>query len=138
MFNQTVTVINHYVDKLTRNDKWNKTILQNCMWREQTAKTVANNQIQVDDCVSLTVPYRNGYLPPKQYVKVPNDEMKNYFTFNSDSNLDIIVLGEVTQEINDTYTITNVKKDYDNVATISAVSDNSIVDLLRHWKVTGK
>ena len=64
--------------------------------------------------------------------------MKNYFTFDSDSNLDIIVLGKVTQEINDTYTITNVKKDYDNVATISAVSENSMVDLLRHWKVTGK
>lgn len=137
MFNQTVTVINHYVDKL-RNDKWNKTILTNCMWREKTEKTVTNNQIQVDTYVSLTVPYCDGYLPPKQYVKVPNEEMKNYFTFDSESNLDIIVLGEVTQEINDTYTITNVKKDYDNVATISAVSDNSMVDMLRHWKVIGK
>lgn len=138
MFNQTVTVINRYHDKSIKKDIWNKTILEGCMWRTRTEKTVSNNVIQADDYVSLTVPYRTGYLPPKQYAKVGIDELKKFFTFDAESNLDIIVLGEVTQNITDEYTITNVKKDYDFVATISAVSDNTMVDGLRNWKVTGK
>lgn len=138
MFNQTVTVINHYYDKLTRLDKWHKTILKGCMWRRNITKSVVDGKIQIDDSVSLTIPYRDGYLPPKQYAKIPNDEMQNYWTLNSESNLDIIVLGEVTEELTDSYTITDVKRDYDEVATISGVADNTQRDRLKHWRVDGK
>lgn len=138
MFNDTVTVINHYLDTVTRLDKWNKTVLKGCMWRRKVTKSVVDGKIQIDDSVSLTIPYREGYLPPKKYTKVPNDQKPKYWTLNSTSNLDIIVLGEVKEEVNEKYTITNVKKDYDEVATISGVSDNTLVDYLKHWKVDGK
>lgn len=138
MFNQTVTIINHYTDKLTRLDKWYKTTLTGCMWRRNITKSVVDGKIQIDDSVSLTIPYRDGYLPPKEYAKLPNDEMPNYWTLNSESNLDIMVLGEVKEELTDKYTITNVKKDYDEVATISGVADNTKRDNLKHWRVDGK
>lgn len=138
MFNDTVTVINHYKDPLTKLDKWNKTILDGCMWNRKITKSVVDGKVQIDDSVSLTIPYRDGYLPPKQYAKVPNDEMHKYWTLDSTSNLDIIVLGVVTEELTDSYTITNVKKDYDEVATISGVSDNTRRDELKHWRVDGK
>lgn len=138
MFNDTVTVINHYKDPLTKLDKWNKTILDGCMWSRKITKSVVDGKVQIDDSVSLTIPYRDGYLPPKQYAKIPNDKMSNYWTLDSTSNLDIIVLGVVTEELTDSYTITNVKKDYDEVATISGVSDNTRRDELKHWRVDGK
>lgn len=138
VFNDTVTIYNHYLDKLTRLDRWNRTVLHNCMWRRTTTKTVSNNQIQIDDSVSVTIPYRSGYLPPNEYAKTPNDEMANYWTLNADSNLDIVVLGDIGVDVTDDYTITNIKKDYDNVATISAVSDNTNMNHLKHWKVSGK
>lgn len=138
VFNETITIYNHYIDKLTRVDKWHRTVLTGCMWRRTTTKTVGNNQIQIDDSVSVTIPYRSGYLPPKEYAKLPNDEMVNYWTLDANSNLDIVVLGRIEVNLTDEYTITNVKKDYDNVATISAVSDNTRVNGLKHWKVSGK
>lgn len=138
MFNDTVTIINHYLDTVTRLDKWNKTILKGCMWRRKVTKSVVDGKIQIDDSISLTIPFREGYLPPKKYAKIPNDQKNKYWTLDSFSNLDIIVLGEVTQDLSDNYTITNVKKDYDEVATISGVSDNTRVDYLKHWKVDGK
>ncbi len=138
MFNDTVTIINHYLDTVTRLDRWNKTVLKDCMWQKKITKSVVDGKIQIDDSVSLTIPYRGGYLSPKQYAKIPNDQKINYWTLNSVSNLDIVVLGEVKEELTENYTITNVKKDYDEVATISGVSDNTRVDYLKHWKVDGK
>ncbi len=138
VFNDTITVINYYTDSLTKVDKWHKTVLTGCMWRRKTTKTVNDNKIQIDDSVSVTIPYREGYLPPKQYAKMPNDEMSKYWTLNADNNLDIIVLGTVKEEISDSFTITDVKRNYDEVATISAVSDNTNMNHLKHWKVSGK
>lgn len=138
VFNDTVTLYNYYQDKLTRVDKWRRTVLKGVMWRRTTTKTVSDSQIQIDDSVSVTIPYREGYLPPKQYAKLPNDEMGNYWTLNSDNNLDVMVLGELDIDVTDDYTITNLKKDYDDVVTISAVSDNARTNHLKHWKVSGK
>lgn len=135
LFNDTVTVVNHYRDPLTRLDKYNKTVLEGCQWTRKTTKTVVNGTIEIDDSVEVTIPYREGYLPPKQYAKTPNDEMPNYWTLDSDSNLDIIVLGLIDGDVT---SIADVKKDYDNVATISAVGDYTSVPYLKHWKVEGK
>lgn len=138
MFNDIVTVVNHYRDEVTKIDKWNKTVLNKCMWKRITTKSVVDGKIQIDDSISLTILYREGYLPPKKYAKVSNDQKNKFWTLDSKSNLDIIVLGEIKEEFSDKYTITNVKKDYDEVATISGVSDNTRVDYLKHWKVYGK
>ena len=50
----------------------------------------------------------------------------------------MIVLGEIADEITQDFTITNLRKKYDHVATISGVADNTLRPMLRHWKVTAK
>lgn len=135
LFNDTITVVNRYIDPLTRLDRYNKTVLDGCQWTRKTTKTVVNGTIEIDDSVELTIPYREGYLPPKQYAKIPNDEMANYWTLNSDNNLDIIVLGLIDGDVT---SVADVKQQYDNVATISAVGDYTNVPYLKHWKVEGK
>ena len=137
MFNDTITIYNHYYDKLTRLDKWNRKTLTGCMWRQTTTKTVSNGKLEVDDSISITIPYQNGYLPPKQYAKLPNDQMSQYWTLDSNDNLDVVVLGDIKVDLTDDYTLTDLRKDYD-VYTVSAVSDNTLVDYLKHWEVTAK
>lgn len=137
MFEDVVTVINHYYDSITREDRFNKTVLDRCMWRQQTVKTVANDKIQVDDAISLTILYRDGYIAPDQYGKLANDEKKKYFTLNADDNMDFIILGEVAEDISDYSSIQSMKKSYE-WSTIAAVSDNTRVAHLKHWRVTGK
>ncbi|MGX8833967.1 hypothetical protein ACWG0P_07110 [Amedibacillus sp. YH-ame6] len=107
------------------------------MWRKKTVKTVANGKIQVDDAISLTIPCCDSYIAPRQYEKLPTEEMLKYWTLNSDSNKDIVVLGEVVETIDSDYTITSLRKDYD-VFTLASVSDNTLVDCLKNWKVTAK
>lgn len=137
MFNDTVTLFNCYIDPQTRKEAWNKTILKCCMWRKKTVKTVANGKIQIDDAISLTIPYRDSYVAPRQYEKLPTEEMLKYWTLNADSNKDIVVLGEVVETIDSNYTIASLRKDYD-VFTLASVSDNTLVDCLKNWKVTAK
>ncbi len=138
MFNDTITIYNHYYDKLTKLDRWNRTVLKDVMWRQTTTKTVSSNKIQIDDSISITIPHRSGYLSPQKYIQMPNDKMSDYWTINAKNNVDIIVLGEINQDLTDSYTLRELRKDYDNVVTVMAVSDNSRVDHLKHWKVTAK
>lgn len=135
LFNDTITIVNRYLDPLTKLDKYNKTVLEGCQWTQKTTKTVVNGTIEIDDSIEVTIPYREGYLPPKQYAKIPNDEMPKYWTLNSENNLDIIVLGEIDGKVT---SVADVKQQYDNVATISAVGDYTSVPYLKHWKVEGK
>lgn len=137
MFDDVVTIINHYYDAKTHEDKFHKTVLTDCMWRQKTTKTVSNNQIQVDDAISLTILYRDGYVEPNQYLKLTDEEQGNYFTLNADNNMDFVVLGKVEEEITDITSIQNLRKNY-TWATIIGVSDNTMVDCLKHWKVTAK
>ena len=50
----------------------------------------------------------------------------------------MIVLGKIDEEITADFTITSLRKKYDRVATIYAVSDNTLRPQLKHWKVMAK
>ena len=134
VFNEKVTVYNHYKDAI-HNDKWQKTVLDQCMWKKTVTKTVSDGRIQIDDSVSLTILNQDGYLPPKQFAKLEDKSEK--WTLNPTNNLDIVVLGEIDVEITDDYTITNLRNDFDDVMTIKSVSDNTRRDHLKHWRVNG-
>lgn len=138
MFNDVITVYNHYVDKITHKEYWNRKVLDHCMWRNKVIKTVANNVAQIDTIVSLTLLNRSGYLCPKEYAKLSREEALNYFTLNAENNLDVIVYGEVSKELSDKYTLSDLRKEFDKVVTIAEVSDNTMVDSLKNWKVVAK
>lgn len=122
VFTDTVTLYNHY------NDSWYRTILEDVQWTEKTERTVDSDGVMhLTPSVTVTVPYREGYVEPKAYKG-------EGFTFGLD-NLDIVVLGECDKVISDTYTITDLQEEF-RAATISAVSNNTQRKLLKHWRVT--
>lgn len=125
IFTDTVTIYNHY------KDKWFRTVLEGVQWKDKVTKSIdAEGKMHIVPEVSLTVPIRNGYVEPEQY-------QGKDFTFGLD-NLDIVVLGKCTKEITEEYTITKLRKEFDNTATICAVSDNTMRRFLKHWRVMAK
>ena len=117
VFNQTITVVNCETKKSTVHYK--KTILKNCMFKKKTTKTVQNSQLSIANYYSITIPYREGF----------NTE----WSLNAKNNQDLIILGEFLGEINDDVYTNLLKKD--NVGIIKSVSDNTMVNHLKNWKV---
>lgn len=125
IFTDTVTLFNHY------KGEWFKTVLPGVQWKDKVTRTVdSDGKITITPEVSLTVPVRAGYVEPKVFTG-------EGFTFGT-GNLDVIVLGEINDEITQDFTITHLKKKYDHVATIYGVSDNTLRAMLRHWKVVAR
>ena len=125
LFTDTVTLFNHY------KGQWFKTVLPAVQWKDKVTKTVdTSGRIVATPEVSLTVPERAGYIEPKAFTGTG-------FTFGT-GNLDVIVLGKIDEEITADFTITGLRKKYDHVATIYAVSDNTLRQQLKHWKVMAK
>lgn len=125
LFTDTVTLFNHY------KERWFKTVLTGVQWKDKVTKTVdTSGKIVITPEVSLTVPARGGYVEPRAFTG-------EGFTFGT-GNMDVIVLGEVDEEITADFTITSLRKKYDRAATIYAVSDNTLRQQLKHWKVMAK
>ena len=125
VFTNTVTLFNHY------KGQWFKTVLTGVQWKDKITKTVdSNGKIVITPEVSLTVPVRAGYVEPKAFTG-------EGFTFNT-GNLDMIVLGEIADEITQDFTISQLRKKYDHAATIYGVADNTGRSMLRHWKVNAR
>lgn len=72
----------------------------------------------------------------KQKFRLLGDTSNNW-TLDETGNLDIIIQGEVTQEITEEYRLKNLKTDYDCV-TVAGVSDNRNRSMLKHIKVVCK
>jgi len=124
LFGDAVTLYNHH------QKQWFKTVLEGVQWTEKTTKTVdSDGKIHVVPEIGITVPYRDGYMPPKEYAG-------EGFTFGLD-NLDVVVLGDCPEEISENYAITNLRKDY-AAATIYAAQDNTLRPLLKHWQVSAR
>lgn len=124
IFTDTATIYNHF------NDKWYRTVLEGVQWSEKTEKTVdADGVMHLTPSVSLSVPFRPGYVEWRDFKG-------DGFTFGLD-NLDVVVLGACDKEMTDSYTITNLQKDF-KAATVKSVKDNTLRQFLKHWKVVAQ
>ena len=78
------------------------------------------------------------YLPPQEYMKLPQEERGNFWTLDAKQGKDIMVLGVSEQEISRDYRIARLSEGFQYAVTVSAVSDNRNRPRLKHIKVTGK
>lgn len=130
LFTDIITIYNYF--KADGKDLWNRTVLPNVMWNTKKEKAVsADGKVTMTDTVEITIPFRSGYTKPKQYDGVG-------WTLNAADNMDVIVLGEVQDEMTEAFTITNLRKKYDDVVTVKSVGDNTNRNILKHWRVGGQ
>lgn len=141
-FTDTITLYNYHKDTLTDVKAWNRTVIERVQWTKSAEKVISpDGKILLTEFINVTVPFQSAtkaYLNPKEYMANPKLNISSYFTFNYTHNLDVFILGNISKEITDSYTITSLKNDYFYIATISSVTDNTNRDGLRHWKVKGK
>lgn len=134
LFASSVTVVNAHRDTLTKEMVYRTTVLNNCMVRKKVDTSPTNDTLNTVDYYSISILYQDGYLKPFDYKQLPNDQMSNYWTLDTEE--DLIILGEYTDQIDETIYSKLLKRD--DVGVIRSVSDNTTVPLLKHWKVIAK
>ena len=99
-WNRTVTLFNKYEDEQTGLIKWYRHVLNDCFFKTtNNAINVGGVQLQTDENI-IRIPENSNYIEPYKWVHLFEDEKKQKFTLKSG---DLILLGEVTEEI-DEYT----------------------------------
>ena len=135
LFTDTITLYNHKTD-----DTYQRTVIKGVQYRRKAEKTViSDGKINLADVVTVTIPdtaeCSRQYVCKKDFRNVK--DTASYWTLDAGGNLDIIIQGEINQEITEEYRLKHLKADYDCV-TVASVADNRNRDRLKHIKVVCK
>ena len=137
-----LTIYNKYTDPTTNVVRWYRTNLSNCFWKHERAKLSVGNTVLETDTVICRIPEDDRFKPKYEWLKIPNDEMSDYFTLGIE---DIIINGYVSDDIDEyergsrSTEIINKYKDL-GVMQIDNVTINTGTGLLfnRHYLVKGQ
>ena len=94
----TLTIYNKYEDPQTDVITWYRTVLTDCFWKASGDKVSIGQVILDSKSVVCRIPKDARFLERYEWVKLPNDQMANYFTLGIG---DIIVKGECPDTINE-------------------------------------
>lgn len=124
----TVTVYNKYEDAQTGIVTWYKTILTDCFWQLTGTEIKVGETNLNSKAITCRIPKDSKFLEKQDWIKLPNDEMSNFFTLSTG---DIIVKGECDFVI-DEYTkghrstdLLNQYHDYQACMEITKFSNNT-------------
>ena len=146
-WDKTITIYNKYVDTSNQRTYWVKTVVENCFWKADnllfTMGGAGNSKVGViteTKKIICRIPKNDKYLNKRDWRELA--DKSGHFTL---ANEDIIVLGEVTDEI-DEYTAgkrsTDLLSKYredDSCLQIETYVDNCRTGIdLEHYKVIGK
>ena len=95
-----ITVYNKYVDNQTNVVQWFRTVLTDCFWQLSGAEVSVGNVRLDSKSIVCRIPKNPDFLEKQDWIKIPNDQMSEYFTLATG---DIIVKGACAEEI-DEYT----------------------------------
>lgn len=143
MNDKTITIYNRH-RTADKKDIWNRTVINGVEYHFSSDKTVSQNgTIVYTQLLTVVIPAEadtcgKTYIDAVDYMKLPENEVNKYFSFNVSNNLDVIVAGECDKEITAEYKITELQKDIQKSGTIASFSDNTDGALLKHYKVVCK
>ena len=105
----TITLLNKLKrkDSSTNLDVWFKTIIRNCQFKKTTISNISGNTVSMGQQFTILIPFTGGYVPYKDWKSL--EDKSGVYTL---SNQDVIILGEVTEEVT-TQNITQIKNDYE-------------------------
>ena len=140
VFTDVMTVYNHFTDENGK-DAWKRTVIKGVQWRHNKREVAISGKVQTETTLeSITIDFKRNYgnkeyLEPKAFAKlVKRDE---FWTLNSEDALDIVILGEINQDIVGNYKLKNLKEEYD-CRIVTSVTDNRHREFLKHIKVVAR
>lgn len=137
----TITIYNKFEDNQTSLIKWYRQVIPNCFWKAEGNKiTIGNTTLETDNTI-CRIPENEKFLDKYLWITKPNDLMGNFFTLGVG---DIIVKGEVTDEINEykqgyrSSDLLAKYKDLQGCIIVEKVANNTgIGRALPHYYVSG-
>ena len=97
-WDDTITIYNKFVDEQTDVVSWFRTVLKDCFWQLTGTEVNVGETVLDSKSTVCRIPKDDKYLDKSEWVKIPNDQMGNYFTISQG---DIIIKGECTFVINE-------------------------------------
>lgn len=143
MYSETITLFNRYHSR--QGDIWFPHILHNVDLVVDKASVMQKYGAKTTDKAILHIKYDEDvniqgmpYLTSKEWNKLTNDELKNYITFNSDSNyFDFFILGEYegSEPITDSNFFEKMEEDTECYAITSVSSPYKVI---KHFEIMAK
>lgn len=140
MNDKTITIYNYHKPTKT----WYRTVVDGVSYRYGSEKTVSSSGVLVfTKLINIIIPVEaqaqgKQYIDFIKYAELDSNRIDRYWTANPSGNKDVVVCGILEKEITDSYTITDLQRDYQKSGTIAAFSDNTDFELLKHYKVVCK
>ena len=105
----TVTLLNKLKrkDSSANLDVWFKTYIRNCQFKKTTISNISGTTVSMGQQFTILIPFTGKYMPYKDWKLL--EDKSGVYTL---SNQDVIILGEVTEEVT-TQNITQIKNDYE-------------------------
>lgn len=135
--NASITVYNRYIDTTTTppSEAWHSAQIAGVAWENRKASNTlaSGGRIQADQAAIYIPKERDAnYLQPREWQALATKG--DYWTLQEG---DVIVRGLVDDVISASFTMTALKRAYNDVLTISSVDlyDNGSRSL-QHWKVS--
>ena len=142
-WDKTITIYNKFEDPLTQLITWYKTIVTNCFWKDEhiNIRVRLRDFVLEGDNVICRIPKSNKYVDAETWNNLTADAKSRYFTIGYN---DIIVLGEVADEINEYQSgyrssdLLGKYKKLQKCLEVDSFSDNTGDNLdLEHYLVRG-
>lgn len=94
----TITIYNQYIDSQTDVVHWIRTVIDDCFWHLTGTEVNVGETALDSKSIVCRIPKDSRYKDKADWIKIPNDQKKNYFTLGQG---DIIVKGNCDFEINE-------------------------------------
>lgn len=128
--NADITLYNKYHEN--RAEKYQRVVIRRVVWQSQKAISQMRFQSGANSLVIL-IPFALGtqYVSPRNWLW--EDKPSTHWTLQEG---DVVVRGEVEDEITDLFTITQLRATYDEVFTINSIDamDEGSPNV-QHWEV---
>lgn len=131
--NSDITIYNKYFEN--RAEVYQRFEVFGVVWQSTDAISRAKEQVASNSAL-IMIPFANGenYLTPKAWQALTDKE--DHWTLQEG---DIIVRGIAIEEIEEGYSVSNLRADYDDVVMITAIAAmNEGSPNVQHWEVNGK
>ena len=105
----TITLLNKLKrkDSITNLDIWYKTLIQDCVYKKDKISNVTGSVVSMGQEFTILIPFTSKYIPYNEWKKL--EDKTGVYTLSTQ---DVIILGEVTEEVTDK-NIVQIKNDYE-------------------------
>lgn len=100
-WNETVTIYNRYENPKTHRITWYRHVVYGCFWKNVGKQLVARDNVVETDGIICRIRKDSSFLPKYEWTKLAQDDAEAVGGYYTLGNGDIIVLGDVEDEINE-------------------------------------